>query len=332
MARARFAFLGRLVLLLAAGAANLTLPSIRAPLWTVEEMTRQSRSCDFSVDEMERFEDPADGVAKICESFASSPGWRQALPSEATVAASLASASRCAVVGRAPSLAGLGLGVRIDSFPVVIRTNRWVPAIDPVYNQSDFGSRSDIDILNQWALLGTNKKQYLEHRDGGCRVEHSTATEVANPASSSGYDRWLRCAQLEGSPRLLHPDVQRAAAALVRDATRRRNPSKVFPTHGFIAAVFALRTCGHVELFGFDEPRGRDAQNATRRGRTVYVDHTRVWSGHDVEAEHRIYARWAAPPLPAAECDESCSRARAWLARIPRRPSLGYGDSSSHGT
>ena len=114
MARARFAFLGRLVLLLAAGAANLTLPSIRAPLWTVEEMARQSRSCDFSVDEMERFEDPADGVAKICESFASSPGWRQALPSEAAVAAYRRGARLC---GGDRHLVGLGCTCALASQP-----------------------------------------------------------------------------------------------------------------------------------------------------------------------------------------------------------------------
>jgi len=265
----------------------------------------------------------------------------RALPERGQIERLLPIVKKCAVVGRAPNLFGLGLGSEIDRSGRVFRTNRFQAAkAGKPYSTDDFGTRTDVDIMNAWMLTTNRDKPYLRMHPSNCSYHgRTTQLELYNPAASSFLTEYLGCMDNRshyGQSRsdqptwVLHPNVSQTAAWLLntcmpsagkqagRQAGRRKQ--EIFPSHGFTAVVFALTVCRKVHLYGFEEER-RGHNKKLPSPASSYGDNVAqsVWEGHELHREHASLRMLAHP-----DDSSTPSAVRQWMGRMQHRPVLFY--------
>jgi len=304
----------------------------RARSSSTATLTRNDLSCSsMSLLEASRF----GGNKRVCDMLTRRAAQFHAiLPSAEQAGQMLPLVPHCAVVGRAPSLRGASLGSTIDSAYRVIRTNRFVPAMaEPITGPRDFGNRTDVDVLNAWMLRQPRAKPYLHMSAKNCSyLGRTSGLELYNPAGVQHLHDYLACARAVEAPVwLLHPQLDHRAASLIKAVEGRASKAEklTFPTHGFLAAVFAGDVCEEVRLYGFDLRSHLRGSRATTRA-TAYSNITAIYgtgqgfwaTGHKLDTEHRALAalvRATQSPIARASAPAPVREwLRAYGAHAPR--------------
>lgn len=283
-----------------------------------------------------------DSQAAACNNLHNIQGrLMRTLPARSDIEHLLPIIDQCAVVGRAPNLIGLGLGSEIDRAGRVFRTNRFQPAeAGKPYTTEDFGSRpADVDILNTWMLNTNRAKPYL-HIDAWNCSYHGRATqlELYNPAAVTFLAQYINCMERRSKHKeshqpiwVMHPKVPLTAAWLLDTCVRTNASSsqaavpsqhqETFPSHGFLAVIFALTVCRNVSLYGFEERRRGDppAGDHAWRGQGTYGSSQEMWGRHAINHEHAVLhmlAHLDDPRTPPA--------VRQWMGRMEHTPRVLY--------
>lgn len=198
--------------------------------------------------------------------------------------------NRCALIGASPLMKGMGHGVDIDDYDVVIRINR-IPT--PEFHQ-DFGSRTDILYANSMDMYTGN----VSLMGGGDDVKKKVCSQSSCDYLGMIFRGDYGC-EFDKLQSAWGKDTGSVLGCTTRSVTKIAYAFKLLqnvePTSGFMAFLTFAPLCHQFILYGFSGDGAIDG-------------HTE-WEGHSLYYEHIILNAIADGRWNEIETDE----AHDWL-------------------